>query len=96
MPTVQFRNYLGTLVAQVRATRVDEGRVIANATTLRYLPSGTYSAQVWNVKANGSSRLAGTSSMRVYRPQPPPNPCDVQHILTDDGQQLDLPSPTCN
>jgi hypothetical protein len=95
LPTIQFRNYLGTLVARVRATGVDRGRVIGSTTALRSLPSGSYSAQVWTVTANGSTKLAGVVPMRVYRPQPPPDPCSVQHIQTDDGQQLDLPSP-CN
>jgi hypothetical protein len=95
MPTVQFRNYLGTLVAKVRATRIYQGRVIGSTTALRSLPSGSYSAQVWNVTANGSTKLAGTAPMRVYRPQPPPNPCDVQYVQTEDGQQIALAPPTC-
>lgn len=95
MPTVQFRNYTGTLVAKIRATSLTEGRITANTTALRSLSSGTYTAQVWNATASGAGKLVGTATMRVYRPQPPPNPCDAQHIQTDDGQQIDIPAP-CN
>lgn len=95
MPTVRFRNYLGTIVAKVRATSLVEGRITANANALRSLPSGSYSAQVWNATANGAGKLVGTAPMRVYRPQPPPNPCDIQQIQTEDGQEITLAPPTC-
>jgi hypothetical protein len=95
-PTIQFRTYTGTLVAKVRATEVDQGRAIANTTALRSLPSGSYSAQVWNVTSNGSAKLVGTAPMRVYRPEPPPDPCAVQHIQTDEGQVIELKPPICN
>jgi hypothetical protein len=95
MPMIQFRNYTGTLVARVRASSINQGRVIASTNALRTLPSGSYSAQVWSVAANGTTKLAGTAPMRVYRPEPPPNPCDVQHIQTEDAQQISLAPPTC-
>ncbi len=93
MPTVQFRNYIGTLVARVRATSMVEGRITANATPLGSLPSGSYSVQVWNATANGKGKLAGTTSMRVYRPQPPPEPCSSYQFESDG--QLFMRPPSC-
>jgi hypothetical protein len=95
MPMIQFRNYTGTLVAKVRASSVGQGRVTGSTTTIKTLPSGSYTAQVWSVMANGSTKLAGTAPMRVYRPQPPPNPCDIQYIQNEEGQEIALAPPTC-
>jgi hypothetical protein len=98
MPTVRFYNYIGTLVAQIKATQIasDNSWISGSSTALQALPSGSYYARVWNATSNGTGKFVGEASMRVYRPQPPPSPCGVQHILTDDGQQIDLPPPTCN
>jgi len=69
MPTFQFFNQFGTLIAQSPATAVDQqDHLWASTTTnnLVGLPTGPYGVKVLNVTPNGPGTIVSTANLYVY------------------------------
>jgi hypothetical protein len=97
MPTVQFYNRVGTLVAETQATSMssDNETLTGWSGCLSSCSGGLHTVQIWNATADGAGQLAGVGNVYVNAPSACDPDGQLEQTCTDNGGLWNPTSCTC-